>query len=555
MTSIPAFNRWLQDKENASLECKEAKHGYDEGELMEYCAAIANGNGGKFILGVDTSHTVVGTTAFAGTLGKIQHELLQQLNLRVEVEELRHSQGRVLVFHVPRHRAGSPVQYKGRYYTRIGPVKMESEEIRRIVNETEEDFSARIVPNLALTDLDARAIEILKERRAKKAGRSELISADTESTLRDLQLLTDDGLTYAALILLGKPEKIAQMLNQSEIIYEWRGESTKITYDFRKEWKAAYLVVVDDIWKIVDDRNIRTPHQQGFDVPLVIASFEETSCREALNNAVTHRDYRIASQSVFVRCSPQAFAITSPGGFPEGVTQENALDRSKWRNKLIAETLQHIGLVERSGQGLNRIFEESIRHGKGSPDFTESDDHEVHLNIPAQLKDANFVHYLEKIANERQIVFSLQELIELDQIREKGKASHLQNREKFLELGLIEQHGKTRGAQYILARQFYDSIDRRGIHTREKGLSRDAKKQLILQHLQENKRVQLWELQDAFPGVPARTLSNVLQELKDNNIIERVGSRKTGYWVLRKLDLNISSADKRAQKSAFNKPK
>src|SRR3989338_7506201 len=532
MTSIPELDHWLQDTENASLEFKEAKYGFDERELMEYCAAIASGSGGKFILGVDASHAVVGTTAFKGTLEKMQQELLQLLNLRVEVEELRHPQGRVLIFHIPRHRAGNPVKYKGRYFTRVGPVKkqMEPEELRHIVNEIEEDFSARIVPTLTLADLDERAIEILKARRAKKAGRSELISVTTEVTLRDVQLLTDDGLTYAALILLGKSEKIAQILNQSEIIYEWRGDNTKITYDFRKEWKAAYLIVIDDIWKIIDDLNIRTPYQQGFDVPLVIASFEETSCREAVNNAVTHRDYRIASQSIFIRCSPQAFAITSPGGFPEGVTQENALDRSKWRNKLIAETLQHIGLVERSGQGLDRIFEESIRHGKGSPDFTGSDDHEVHLNIPAQLKDANFVRYIENIANERQIRFSPEELIELDQIRENGKAGNIQNKKKLMELGLIEQHGKTRGAKYILSHNYYNTSGLGGMHTRLVGISRDTKKQLIFNHLQKNGRAKLDEFVQAFPDLQRAAISALLRDLRKNGSIRFIGSKRNGYW-------------------------
>ncbi|MDD5054841.1 MAG: ATP-binding protein [Candidatus Peribacteraceae bacterium] len=556
MTTLDELQRWLTQKEDNSLECKEAKNGFDEGELMEYCAAMANEKGGVFILGVERGHQITGTTAFLETLEKLQHELLQQLRLRVEIEELQDPNGRVLIFHIPRHCPRTPVKYKGRYWMRVGPVKkeMDAETLRKICNEYEDDYSAGIVPDLEITDLDERAITILKERRARREGRPELAVAPTEQTLRDLELLTENGLTYAALILLGKKEKIATHLPQAEIIFEWRGNPGKISYDFRREWKEPYMVALNEIWDMISARNIRTPFQQGFAVPLEIPAFDENSCREAINNAITHREYRRPGAIVFIRCSPLSFSVVSPGGFPEGVTSENALERSIRRNPRIAETLQHTGLVERSGQGLDRIFEQSIRQGKGKPDFSGTDEFEVHLNIPAQVRDPTFVQYLERVANERQITFSFEELLELEHIRTQGSVSSPAYRENFLDLKLIEQVGRTKNARYVLSRSYYEHIGRKGSHTREMGLSRDAKKQLILEHLQRHGRVRRNELQDAFLGTPSQILSNILQELRNKGSIVFFGSRRNGYWAHNKSNITISNSETNDEFIGSKKP-
>jgi len=104
----------------------------------------------------------------------------------------------------------------------------------------------------------------------------------------------------------------------------------------------------------VNLRNDRQHYQEGlfvFDIP----TFNERVVREALLNAVSHRNYQM-SGSVFVRQYKERLVIESPGGFPAGVTLENILDRQSPRNRRIAEILAKCGLVERSGQGMNLIY-------------------------------------------------------------------------------------------------------------------------------------------------------------------------------------------------------
>ena len=250
-------------------------------------------------------------------------------------------------------------------------------------------------------------------------------------------------------------------------------------------------------------------------------------------NAVAHRDYRITPASIFIKASPELLVVQSPGGFLHGITPENAIDKQEWRNRLIAEVFQHAGIVERSGQGLDDIFELSIEEGKGMPTFEGTDKHQVVLNAPATLQDGAFVRFLEKIANERQRSLSLGDLLELENIRKQQKLNKVKFRRKFLELGLIEKIGYGRGTRYILSRKYYLQEQRAGVHTRLTGISREQKKLLILNHIRKEGKGVSRDFQDALEASWIE-VSNLLQELKGAGEIKYVGSSpRCGYWALK----------------------
>ena len=191
-----------------------------------------------------------------------------------------------------------------------------------------------------------------------------------------------------------------------------------------QNWREPFFKIHDEIWSVINARNLRIPFQEGF-FQREIFAFSEKPVREALLNVVTHRDYTLGKRSIFINASPLEFVIESPGGFLPGITPENVLYKREWRNRCVAETFERAGLVERSGQGMDDIFEKTIREGKGLPDLFESDDFSVRLKIPAQVKDRNFILFLEKIAQEKQITFSFEEIYALETIREKNKVSSI----------------------------------------------------------------------------------------------------------------------------------
>lgn len=530
----------LQNRENEVLEFKEAKSNFDSRERSDYCAAIANAGGGRLLLGVNDDGDIVGTLVYSGTLNKVPHDVNQAIGVWVVVEEVQHSKGRVVVFDIPPRPVGQRVRSSGHYTYPIrrgdSLVEMDDKITREILNEIQPDFSSSIIENLAIEDLDDQAVTDFKKRMAEKTGNHTLINYPAAQILKDAELTRDGKLTLACLVLLGKKEKIAELLPQAEIIYEWRSTPEQIHHDFRVSWRAPYFVVYDDIWQTIHARNLRTPYQEGF-IQQEVLAFDEKSCREAVNNAVAHRDYSISGRSIIIYVSPQSFAVVSPGGFPQHFPQhippENILKAAPyWRNRLIAEAFERTKLVERSGQGMDVIFEAAIRQGKGLPDFKGTDIHTVRINIPAKVKDTEFVRFLEKIANEKQAVFSFDEIYELELLREQKVVANLQHKEKFLKFGIVEKIGKTSGTKYMLSHRYYSYEEKPGIYTRIKGLTREHKKQLILEHIKREGHGKMHEFIDIFPELKPSDITNFLQELKREKLIFAEGKTNIAVWKL-----------------------
>jgi ATP-dependent DNA helicase RecG len=531
-TSVEQLNNWLKNQEGLNIEFKKAENSFSDTDLYNYCCALANEGGGKLIFGVEPKlHNVVGTKLWQGTFNTLQNNILNKLGIRVDIEEVSHPDGRVLIFNVPTHYVGKPIKANGIYYMRAGEslVAMDEQTLKRKLNQYESDFSALIVKGLSVSDLDNDAIVSLRNTLIKN-NKNALADLDDEKLLGDLELITSDGITFAGLILLGKKSRIDEFLPCSEIIFEWRGEE-KINHDFRKEWREPFIKVYDDIWQTINNRNVRIPIQEGL-LQNEILAFNEKAVREALLNAVTHRDYSIQSQSVFIKTDNKNFVVISPGGFLPGITPQNILEKRAWRNRRIAEVFQKLGLVERSGQGMDQIFESTIREGKGFPNLLKSDNFQVVLEIPAQVKDKNFILFLEKVSQERQVIFSFEEIYELELLRENKIADTLKSKNKFLDLGVIEKVGKTSGTKYILSHKYYKHENRPGVYTRIKGFDRASKKELILKHIRQEGKGTRKEFLDGFPELKPSDIANLLNELKTDGKIKHVGTRRSGHWIV-----------------------
>lgn len=531
------LNKLLSAAEGRNLECKEAKNGINfDKNIVDYCAALSNEGGGFLILGATNHlpHEIVGTNAFQGKESSVEMELFNKLKIRVDMSVIDHPQGRVIVLDIESRRPGLLVMSTGnyRYPCRRGEslAEMSFSEITAVIQETEPDFTSQIVEGLTIGDLDSEALEKFKELREKKLGTSTKVNIS--QLLRDCGLLMrDGGLNYAALILLGRKDKITERLPQSEIIFEWRSRMTSVVHDYRFAWRGPFILGYDEIWRVVDARNIRFPFQEGF-IQREVHSFDEKVVREALLNAVTHRRYQSMSGSVLIKANPTELTILSPGGFPPGITAENVLYETAWRNRCLAEALERIGLVERSGQGMDEIYKGCIRDGKGAPDIF-ADDYRVNLRVPAQVEDAGFILFLEKILSEKQVTFSFEELIVLERIRKLQITKKPDFVEKFIDLGIIEKVGRGRGRLFILSSRYYKDAGKLGVHTRLKGLSRDAKKSLILDHLKEHGQITSLDVADAFPELKSKDITNLLQELRrDGQIYFEGKSRRFGCWKL-----------------------
>jgi ATP-dependent DNA helicase RecG len=529
------INALLGHIEGENLEFKEAQNRFSFDDLARYCAALANEGGGKIILGVSDARPrkVVGTKAFE-QLERTRAGLMQKAPLRIEVSEVRHPGGRVLVFEIPSRPLGTAIKVDGIYWMRRadGLVAMSEEKLRLAFAETGRDFSVEICPHATMADLSPEAVEDFRKRWVKHSGNKALERLSQEQLLRDAEALSDGGLTYAALILFGTREALGRCLAQAEVVFEYRSSDASGPAQQREDLRKGFFSLYDALWNTINLRNDKQHYEEGLFVH-DIHTFDERAVREAILNAVSHRDYQMGG-SVFVRQYPRRLVIESPGGFPLGINTDNILDKQAPRNRRLADILAKCGLVERSGQGMNLIFEHSIEQGKPLPDFSGTDAYQVTLTLHGQVQDPNFVRFLEAVGREAPQPFSTQDLLVLDCVhRDVAVPPALGPRlNSLVETGAVERSGRGRGTRLILSRRFYAMAGKRGVYTRKKGLDRETNKELLVKHIRENatEGSQLKELMQVLPGLSQSQVQKLLQELKVAGKIRTEGTTRASRW-------------------------
>ena len=531
-TPFAELERWLNaPRENEHLEFKEAKNGFEFQKALDYCVALANEGGGKLVLGVTNARPrrIVGTVAFPD----VQHareQAWQVLRRRVDVEEIAHPDGRVVVFHALPRPIGEALHRDGRYLMRAGEqlVPMSFDRLQQIAAESEPDFSAGTLPHVGPDALDAVAVENFREVWATRSGNAAVRSLAIDQLLSDAGLLRTGALTRAALILLGSEDGLRQHLAAAEVIFEYRSTDGSLSYQQRLEFRRGFFAWYEELWDRINLRNDRQMVLDGL-FRVELPTFDEAVVREALLNAISHRDYR-RSGSVFIRQFPKRLEIVSPGGFPPGITPENVLERQEPRNRCVAEALSRCRLVERSGQGMDRMYERLIRNSQPRPDFVGTDEHRVSLTLHGEIGNPAFVRYLEKLGAERLESFTTRDYLVLDHVqREEPVPDPLRDHAKRLvDLGVIERVGR----RLLLSRALYGQIGERGTYTRKRGLDHDTNKALLLKHIRENASdgSPLADLVQVLPQLGQRKVQQLLAEMRSNGEVHPRGLRRWARW-------------------------
>jgi ATP-dependent DNA helicase RecG len=532
--SVPEqlLREWMDSKEGEHFEFKQAKNRYDFDELVQYCVALANEGGGKVLLGVTDKRPrqIVGSQAFDQP-ERTRSGLIDRLRLRIDFDEIATPAGRVLAFHVPPRPVGTPIEDKGIYWVRDADrlVPMPADRLRQAFAESGRDFTAEVCPDASLSDLDPAAVADFRRRWIAKSGNAALARLSDEQLLADAEALDQGRPTYAALVLFGTRAVLGRGLAQAEVTFEYRSSDASGPAQARKEYRQGFFSYYDDLWNTINLRNDLQHYQDGLFV-LDIPTFAERPVREAILNAVSHRDYQLGG-NVFVRQYPRRIEIVSPGGLPHTITLDNILDRQSPRNRRIADLFTKCGLVERSGQGMNLIYEESIRQSKPIPDFTNTDAYQVAITLHGTVQDPQFIRFLEGVGRERLARFSTQDFLILDWInRDQPVPVAYQSRVPYLlEQGIVERAGR---GKCMLSRQFYRFVRKKGMYTRKKGLDRETNKALLLKHIEDNRDEgsPLQELLQVLPALSRRQVQVLLGELKAENKAYSSGTTRAALW-------------------------
>ena len=434
--------------------------------ILGYVTALCNEGGGRMVIGMhdDFPHKVTGTKQNENALGELESNIYRDTGIRPEVYELFEDEvnktGRVVVIEVPSRPIGKAYKFEDVALMRVGEdlLPMDDKVLLSILQEQEPDFSEQFCDEATFEDLDTEAINEMKKKYAKKQKNPSFESLDDKQALSDLHLIVGNKITNAAVLLVGKESFLNRVFPQAKVMLEYRNTEPQIHFDNRMQFGQPFFILIDKLWEAIDLRNGSVPIRENsyiFDIPF----FNEDVIRELVNNAFAHRDYRKNSEIV-VKQYPTKLEVLNAGGFPHGVTVDTLLTvPSTPRNRLLADVLSKTGVVERSGQGIDKIYLLTLSEGKPEPDYTKSDDFTVIAILLATVKDKAFAMYVQGIQDslpedKKLTVF---EVMALCEIRDGMRVpQNKQIAQKLEQMGIIEKHGKTNAIHYILPRRYYE---------------------------------------------------------------------------------------------------
>lgn len=319
----------------------------------------------------------------------------------------------------------------------------------------------------------------------------ELSDEDLDKALRLVR--EENGAIYptvTGMLLIGREERLQELMPTAKTSFQvLEGTVVRINEQFAKPLLATFEIFENYMKAWNPEREM----EYGlFRIP--IPEFSESAFREGLVNAFCHRDYSIL-QTVRLVIEDEGLSISSPGGFIEGVNLNNLLTvEPHGRNQTLADALKRIGLAERTGRGIDRIYEGSIIYGRPLPDYSESTERYVKLFIQRAAPDLAFARMISNEENRMGRMLPINSLLILSALQTQRRASihelaemiHISearikaNVEKLLDSGLVEANGNGRARAYILSAKVYKGQDNSVGYVRQAGIDKLKYEELIL---------------------------------------------------------------------------
>lgn len=536
---IDTLQRLLElDSENEIIEFKEAKNGYDFGKLGKYFSALSNEANLKgmerawLVFGVKDNQTVVGSQfrSVAKDLQSLKKEVADKTTNRItfiDIHEVIHADGRVLLCEIPAAPRGIPVAWAGHYYGRdgesLGPLNLE--EIERIrVQARAYDWSAAILPEATLDDLDEQALILAREKFIQKNPKltEDAKQWDTITFLNKAKLTINGQMTRASILLLGKPES-AHWLNPASATVTWiLKDRDGLERDYQ-HFSCPLILAVDDVFHKI--RNLKYRYMsEGTLFPEEVDQYDPYTIREALNNSIAHQDYELGGKVTLVEFEDGRLCFSNLGQFipgtVESVIQADAPE-SRYRNRFLAEAMVNLNMIDTIGSGIRKMFIIQKKRYFPMPEY-ELSNGRVQVTITGRVVN---MAYARKLAEYPDL--TLEDIMLLDRVQKNksltdDQAKHLRSQ------GLIEG----RKPNYHISVQIADRSGDRAQYIRNKAFDDQHYKQMIVEYLEkfgEAKRVDINQLLlDKLPDVLDKKqkdnkVKNLLQSLKNNGLIETKG--------------------------------
>jgi len=531
-------------KEDLTHEFKSDLTKLPDNDIIDAVVAFANTDGGEIYLGVEDSGEITGLHTSHMDITQlaafIANKTVPPIAVRTEILDLEYP---VLKIDVPK-KAAIVSSSSGKIQRRRIKVDGTPENIpmypyeiaTRLSSLSLFDYSAQPVPDSEYSDLDAVERERLRNIIRTYNGETALLELSDEELDKALQFITmQDGKwvpTFCGLLLIGKREKLKRHMPTAEsAIQVLSGTDIRVNESFYLPILAAFEKISDyfSAWNREEEMELGL-------FRMSIPDYHPRAFREALVNAFSHRDYAALGR-VRVQINDEGMTISNPGGFIEGISASNLIDAEPHgRNPVLSDALKRIGLAERTGRGIDRIYEGSLLYGRLLPDYSHSSTTTVKLFIPKGPTDKAFIQMISQEHQRLGRSLPIYALLSMNSLRRLRKASvhdiaadlyadEVRIRvtlEMLTDSGLVEAGGTGRGRYYMLGPKYYHKAKDMVAYTRQKDIDVIRHDELILQLAEKQgyvKRANVVELLHVTPSQAYR----ILTKLTDAGRLSRSG--------------------------------
>ncbi len=537
--------------ESLTVEFKSDVKGLSDRDLVAAVIALANTEGGDLLLGVEDDGTVTGLHATHINVTGIPSLIANKTNpsIPVRVESTIVGDHSIARIHVPKSRQlvatsdGLLLRRRIKLDGKPEAVPFYPHEfIERQSSLGLVDPSAMVLEELEPQQLDP--LQRLRMRNAiKKYGGEQPLLALSDAELDGALGLvkTINGkqhATVAGLLLLGTEALLRQHLPSYEVAFQvLSGTDVKVNEFYRKPLIETFEEVELQFkpWVVEDELEVGL-----FRVP--IPNYDRRAFREGFVNALVHRDFSRLG-AVYVKLDSSGLNISSPGGFVEGVNLGNLLVAPPHsRNPLLADIIKRIGLAERTGRGIDRIYEGMLRYGRPEPDYGLSTPYLVHLFMANVAADREFLRMVVE-QHERLGEPLVEPLIVLARLKDERRLttgdiapavqkSEPQTRiiiEKLLETGLIEAHGSGRGRSYTLSAEVYRRRGQKAAYVRQAGFDALQQEQMVVKFIQAHGYIKRADVMDLC-HLDRNQAYRLLTRMKKSGQIKQIGENKGAVY-------------------------
>ncbi len=546
--------RTIPYKEDLITEFKSDLKRYPDNNLIDEIVGMANTKGGNLYLGVEDDGQITGVNKIhkdaIGVTALVANNTVPPVSVRAEI--IAEEEKDILKIEIPisrtvvSTRSGKMLKRRLKADGTPEVIPMFAYEIVTRLSELALlDFSAGPLAGASINDFDPnQRIRLRNIIQTKPGGEKNLLTLTDDELDKALRFTTEvDGKVYptvTGMLILGKENRIAELMPTVKASFQVL-EGTKVRINM--ETSAPLLEVFEKFETYAEAWNPEREVEYGL-FRVAVPEFDKAAFREGLINAFCHRDYTVLG-TVRVLIDDEGMTISSPGGFIDGVTLENLLTvEPHGKNPALADALKRIGLAEKTGRGIDRIYEGSIIYGRPWPDYSETTSTNVRLFIQRAKADDTFTKFIADEQNRLGKALSIYALMILSLLKNEkrltieriAEMTHLAEGkllgaiENLIEDGLVEGVGSGKSRSYILSVKVYKENNRSIQYVRQAGIDRVAYPEMIIKLAQtQDGFITKQDVAELLKVTPDQAYSEIKKLVSEGKIYKYCGGKYTKY--------------------------